>query len=336
MNSKNEKLVPSEGMGDVAVIGEGTPNQLPVSLQIVQSVYHELTGKTEEVSKSYTEHFKVCGSDFEQLNLRIQQAYEQYNIKAETHEFQIFYQNDTKDRFTSFEKFRAFNSGSSSAVESVVFKYNFLVLLPKTNQPQSYTVTVRVASPVAIEQKMRNQLFEMPKILKIMGTRTAVVNVEYVDYMVARNLLEVVDCWFKTLSTTQPSQIFSFIQKRSRYLPLICRYLVGIFVAYLVFQAIPIALKTDSTPPQLALFLIAAFIGLFSSYKLAGHLGSAAEDAIDRWSPVGYVELTAGDKKQIEEAESLNKINIASAIAHLVGSFVVAVLARVVANWLIT
>lgn len=46
-------LVASEGSGDVAVIGEGTPNRTPVSLQVLQGIYHELTGKKEEVSKSY-------------------------------------------------------------------------------------------------------------------------------------------------------------------------------------------------------------------------------------------------------------------------------------------
>jgi hypothetical protein len=273
MNSPNEKHIPSEGVGDVAVIGEGTPNRMPVSLQVVQSIYHELTGKTEEVSKSYTESFKICQSDLEQLHIRIQQAYEQYNIKAETLEFRVFYQNDTQDRFTSFEKFRAFNSGSHSAVESVLFKYNFLVILPKTNQPQNYTLSVRVASPVAIDKKMREQWFELPKVFKLMGGRTAVVTVEYVDYMVARNLVDIVDGWFKSLSTTRISSFMSFVRKRSGYLPLVCRYSIGAFVAFLIFEAIPLVLKPEATLQQFAVFLMASFVSLFSSYKLAGHLG---------------------------------------------------------------
>jgi len=93
-------------------------------------------------------------------------------------------------------------------------------------------------------------------------------------------------------------------------------------------------LKADATLPRFAYFSLIAFTGLFATYKLAGHLGSATEDAVDRWDPISYVQLKAGDKKQIEEVESANKRTILVAIGNLVGSFIVAVAARVVAHWL--
>lgn len=325
---------PSGRGGDVAVIGEGTPNRTPVSLQIVQSIYHELTGKTEQVSKSYNDPFKVNQGDLEQLHYRIQQALEQYNVKAETHQFTVFYQNDTQDRFSSFEKFRSFNAGSPSAVESILFTYNFMVILPKTCQPQGYTLTLRIASPVSIDKKMRRQMFELPKIIRMMGGRTAVATVEYVDYMVARNLLDIVDGWFQSLSTSQGSLIFDFIRKRSSYIPIVCRYSVGAFGVFLVFEAIPILLNPDTKLPQFSYFALSAFTGLFATYKIAGHLGGAAEDAIDRWSPISYVQLTAGDKKQIEEAELANKKTVLVAIGNLAGTLVVGVATRVIASWL--
>lgn len=332
-NEKNSQIL-SSGSGDVAVIGEGTPNSTSVSLQVLQGIYHELTGKTEQVSKSYNQPFKILHSDLEQLHCRIRQALEQYNVKAETHQFNIFYQNDTQDRFSSFEKFRGFNAGSSSAVESVLFTYNFMVILPKTNHPQGYTLTVRIASPISIEKKIRREMFQLPKIIRLMGGRTAVVTVEYVDYMVARNLLDIVDGWFQTLSTSQGSPVFDFIRRRSDYIPILLRYSVGAFAVFLVFEAIPVLLNAESKLPQFAYFSLAAFTGLFATYKLAGHFGSAVEDAIDRWSPISYVHLTAGDKKQIEEAESANKKTILLAIANLAGSLVVGVAVRVIANWL--
>ena len=93
-------------------------------------------------------------------------------------------------------------------------------------------------------------------------------------------------------------------------------------------------LKVGATLPQFTYFALISFTGLFATYKLAGHLGSAAEDAVDRWNPISYVQLKAGDKKQIEEVESANKRTILVAIGNLVGSFIVAVAARVVAHWL--
>ncbi len=176
MNDKNTDNKPGESAGDIAVIGEGTPNRTPVSIQVLQNIYHELTGKTEEVSKSYNAPFQVVHGDFEQLNHRVSQVCEQYNIRAANCSITIYYVNDTQETFSSFEKFRAFNAGSTSPVESVLINYNFLILLPKLNQPQSYTLSIRVASRIAVEKKMQTDIpVDLPKILRIMRGRTAVI-----------------------------------------------------------------------------------------------------------------------------------------------------------------
>jgi hypothetical protein len=93
-------------------------------------------------------------------------------------------------------------------------------------------------------------------------------------------------------------------------------------------------LKADATLPQFTYFALISFTGLFATYKLAGHLGSAAEDDVDRWNPISYVQLTAGDKKQIADLKSANKMTVLAVIGNLVGSFIVAVAARVGAHWL--
>lgn len=267
-----------DGAGDMAVIGEGTPNQTAVSLQVVQSIYHELTGKTEDVGKSYSESFQFVHADYEQLHHRISQCCEQYNVKANNCSIMVYYINDTQETFSSFERFKHFNTGSSSSVESVLLTYNFLILLPKLNQPQSYTLSVRTASRVSIEKQMReNMPFELPKILKLMGGRTAIVTVKYVDYVVARNLLNVVEEWLKTVNKAQTNKVWDAVRKRSEYLPLIARYTVGVIVVLLIWLALPRFLPQGASLLQLAQTLIFAFVGLFAAYRVAHHLGSAAE-----------------------------------------------------------
>jgi hypothetical protein len=327
-NGGNE-LTPG-GAGDMAVIGEGTPNQTSISLKIVQSIYHELTGKTEDVSKSYSESFQFVHTDYEQLHHSISQCCEQYNIKASNCSIKIYYVNDTQETFSSFERFKHFNAGSSSSVESVLLKYNFLILLPKINQPQSYTVSIRTASRVSIEKKMREDMpFDVPKILRVMSGRTAVVSVKYVDYVVARNLLNVVDEWLKTVDKAQSNQIWDAVRKKSEYLPLIARYFVGAVVTSLVVLALPRFLQQNATLLQLAQTLICALVGLFATYRLAHHLGSAAEKSLDNWSELSYVRITAGDKKQIDEAIIKNKSNLWSAAWKFAGALIVSVLAKV-------
>jgi len=328
MNEKNGNEITPGGAGDMAVIGEGTPNQTSVSLQILQNIYHELTGKKEDVSKSYNESFQIVHADFDQLHHRITQCCEQYNIKASICSVKVYYINDTQETFSSFERFKHFNAGSSSSVESVLIKYNFLILLPKLNQPQSYTLSVRTASRISIEKKMRDEIpFDVPKILRVMGRRTGVVTVEYV---VARNLLNVVDEWFKTLPKAQTNKYWDRLRKRSDYLPLIARYSVGAFVAALIFVTLPDFIPANASMLQLAQVFLCVSVGLFAAYRLAHHLGRAAEDSLDRWSELSYVSLTVGDRKEIEDAQVRNNNSLMAAGLHFLGVLVVSGLAKLV------
>jgi hypothetical protein len=325
----NPQNDPPSSSGDMAVIGEGTPNRTPVSIQVLQNIYHELTGKSEEVSKTYDEAFHLYFNDFKQLNLRIQQTCEQYNICSANCAVNVFYINDTKDTFSSFERFEAFNTGSSSAVESILLTYNFLIILPKLAQPQSYTVTIRIASPVSIQRKMNDGIFDVPKIFRLMGgPRTAVVSVKYVDYAVARTLLNTIDEWFMALPQSKSGKLWLFIRKHTDYVSLLTRYIAGLGVTVLILANLHHFLTPSSSLVDLARFAILTFVGIFAAYKLAHHLGSAAEDSLDRWVDLSYVCITDGDRKEVALARSRNHGALIWGSAKLIGGLLVSIIAK--------
>lgn len=322
--------------GNLAVIGEDT-SQSKISLQVLQNIYHEITGKSEDVSKSYEDPFQISLEDLIQLNLRIGQCCEQYNIKAANCSAKIFYLDDTNETFSSFERFQAFNAGTSSAVESILLTYNFMILLPKLEKPQCYSISIRIASRVAVERQFHNGMpFNVPKILRIMGQRTSVVTVKYVDYAVARSLLNTVDQWFQTTSQAHTSKIWLFITRRSHYLPLLARYFVGLVVAFLILISIDNFIIENASLNQYAKFSFCAFIGLFSAYRLAHHLGSSAEDSLDKWSQLSYLSLTAGDKKLIKSAQQNNKSSIATALFKFSFAILISLIAKIIVGLITT
>lgn len=330
MNQPNGPISHS-GTGDLAVIGEDTANPTTVSLQVLQSIYHELTGKSESLSKSYNNPFQITASDLDQLNYRIFQYCEQYQVKETTASIKVYYVDDTQDTFTCYDRFTHFNSGSASAVESVLLTYNFLILLPKLNKPQTYKLSVRIASRIAISKRLREEMpFQIPAIFRTMGNRTAVVEVSYVDYVVARSMLTVVDSWFSSIPVARQSWTWTFLLKRTHYLPFILKYFVGMIVAYFIYATIPYVI-TESTPRELLVrSLFAGFVCLFVFYRAAHHLGRAAESSLDSWSELSFVSLTAGDKKEIESAQHSNKQNLINGILKLVVALLAPLLAKTI------
>ncbi len=324
---------PKGSSGDVVVIGE-SPSALTVSLQTVQGIYNELTGKSEEVSKSYDKPIRVRFTDIEQLDHKINQACEQYNIVSGNCSATIYYVDDTRDRFSSFERFRLHNAGSPSPVESILLKYNFLLLLPKTREPQSYTLSVRLASRVAVMRRMEREFFGPPAgIMRLMGNRTAVIEIQYVDYMVARNLLNLVDEWFQCIPVAPEYRVLNWLRQRSHFIPRFVRFATAMFVGFLIVTLLPSFVAQDSTDLYgFGVFVSYSLIGVFAAYKASDFFAGLVEDAIDEWTEVSYINITKGDQIEIDKAGRRNTFYVFKAISSLLLSIAVSVVAKVVAN----
>ena len=225
MNQQPTEANPLETAGEVTVIGDGTPNRALVSVQLLQSIYNELTGKSEELSKSFDDPFQIEMEDINQLNIRFLQTLEQYNICSHNCSVKVYYTNDTDDVFSSFERFILSTSGGTSPIESILITYNFLVILPKIKTPQSYSVSIRLASRISIEKRFHNEFpADLPKIFKLMGAKTAMVTVKYIDYVVARTMLNCVEEWMKTTQKAETNRLIIFLKRHSSQFQIISKY----------------------------------------------------------------------------------------------------------------
>lgn len=336
-NQDQNEPQPDGASGDVAVIGESSKAQA-ISLQTLQGIYNELTGKSEEVGKSYTKPIQVKFSDLEQLDHKISQACEQYNVVSGNGTITVYYVDDTRDRFSSFDRFRLHNSGCTSPVESILLKYNFLVLLPKTKQPQSYTITIRLASRVAVMRRMEGEFYgPPPQIIRMMGNRTAVVEVEYIDYMVARNLLNIVDEWFKVIPTADEHKWLNWLRYRSHHIPKFAKFITGIVVGLIAIALLPKFIAAGSTDLMaFGLFSSWALLGAFTAYRMAGFFANLIENAIDEWTEVSYVNITKGDEVEISKAQRKNRFAIIKGLVGFVFTISLSVVTKIIANLLTT
>lgn len=319
MNQQHPDSAPLETAGEATVIGDGTPNRALVSIQLLQNIYNELTGKTEELSKSFDDPFQIEIEDINQLNIRFLQTLEQYSICTHNCSVKVYYTNDTDDTFSSFERFVSFTSGGTSSIESILITYNFLVILPKIRTPQPYTISIRLASRISIEKRFHNEFpHDVPKIFKLMGTKTAMVTVKYIDYVVARTMLNCVEEWMKTTKKAETNRLIKFLKRHSSQFQIISKYTVGLCAFWVLWLYIPSLVKPESNPVHMAQFFVGSFVGLFAAYKLAFHLGRSAEDAIDSYSEPSFLSITSGDRIEIGRAQKRNRLAVFGTIANFV------------------
>ena len=75
-----------------------------VSMKIVQEIYAELTGREETLDTQYNVNHEVNYDDIYQLNAKIFQLTEQYNIVASNCCLTIYHQNNQRQNFRNTEK----------------------------------------------------------------------------------------------------------------------------------------------------------------------------------------------------------------------------------------
>lgn len=105
-------------------------DQQPVSIQIIQDIFKELTGKNEVLSENFSKPYQIEFADIENLYYRLGQTFEQYNVKSTNFSATVYYVDDTKDELRSFERLKFQNVASPSPVESLFIKYDLLILPP--------------------------------------------------------------------------------------------------------------------------------------------------------------------------------------------------------------
>lgn len=86
------------GDGNIEVIRVGDAGS-PVSLKVYQDVYHQVTGRTEQIRKRYSDHLLVEFSEIEQLHIKIQQLCDMHKIVACNEVISVFHEKERKEQF---------------------------------------------------------------------------------------------------------------------------------------------------------------------------------------------------------------------------------------------
>lgn len=290
--------------------GEGRPEQAvlvgdnsQISLKMYQDVYHQVTGRTEEYRKRYSDNILLEFSELEQLHYKITQLCDVHNIVANTEVISVFHEKERKEQFTSFERFRLYNSNATSPTVSVVLKYNFSIIPGGLKRPQEYVVTIRLVSRVAMLRQMEDDApsFMHSRLLGYLGGMTAEITVEYADYVIARGFSEAFDEWIRGCRATPKKKWLTNLQRYSHFIPQ-CLALIGmVIIGYFALEQVGNYFSDGAGSEKAARFFIVYSAAAFILITLAKLAGRSLEITIDCFPITSYLILNNGDRKMVED-----------------------------------
>ncbi len=287
--------------GDVVVVG-GNEQNTQISLKAYQDLYHQITGKSEEIRQTYKEPLCIEFGDLEQLHHKISQLSDVHNVVAGSETITLYCDKERKETFTSFERFRAYNTNSTASVKSVVLKYNFSIVPAKLKRPQEYSITIKLVSRISILKELHDDVpsFMSGALVALMTSDVAEVRVEYVDYVVARGYVEAFDEWVKGCKKSEETPLLKFAKRRSHLIPPIGKILISILYGYFIYMSIDSVLGSNPDFILFCKFLILSSVIFVVAHNASSVAFKLVENFIDSFSTTSYIKLNKGDERQIE------------------------------------
>ncbi|MCO4089985.1 MAG: hypothetical protein HEQ17_14035 [Limnohabitans sp.] len=299
------EIIEHEDAGNGRAVRVGQ-SHTQVPLKVYQDIYHQVTGRTEQIRKRYSENILVEFSDLEQLHHKVSQLCDVHHVVARNESVSVFHEKERKEVFTSFERFRLYNGNATSPSVNVVFKYNFSIIPAGLERPQEYVVTARLTSRVAAIKQMEEEAppFMRGRFIGYMAGSAAEVTVDYADYVVARGFLEAFDEWIAGCKSTPKSQLLQLLRQHSHRIPEVARLAVSAIIVGFALQAIPTVLGQSASPQAIARFIVILVGGSYIVLSLTRFFAEFIEVAIDTYPVLSYLKLNKGDEKLIAEASS--------------------------------
>lgn len=302
------EIIEHEDAGNGRLVRVGQTHT-QVSLKVYQDIYHQVTGRTEQIRKRYSENILAEFSDLEQLHHKISQLCDVHHVVARNETISVFHEKERKELFTSFERFRAYNGNATSPSVNVVLKYNFSIIPAGLERPQEYVVTVRLTSRIATIKQFESEAppFMRGRFFGYMAGNVAEVTVDYADYVVARGFLEAFDEWILGCKSTSKSKALQVIRQHSHRIPEIAQLSVAAVIVGFALQSIPSLFGASVPPATVARFVVIFAGGSYILLSLVRASAELIEEAIDTYPELSYLKLNKGDEKLIEEASSAKK-----------------------------
>ena len=322
-----------EGLPNIQVGDVQQPSIVPVKMY--QDVYHQITGRTEQISKRYDDNLLIGVEEISQLHHKIMQLCDVHNVIAKNETITVFHEKERKEQFTSFKRFSMYNTSSVSPTVNVVLKYNFSIVVSGSQQPQEYTVTIRLASRLALLNELRKAPPFIPTlILEMMAGNIAEVKVEYADYVVARGFIEAFDEWVAGCHSNPENRLMKKMKRFSFILPKVAGPIVAISTLFFSLDTLSSERYLAVEPIGLVKFAAVYITGLYLLVSFANLTARLIEDAIDRYMEVSYINLNKGDLKIIGKFSKRKKWMVAEFIGGCILTVVLGILSSKLANFI--
>jgi hypothetical protein len=304
-------------------------NGVSLTFQEYQAVYSEITKKSENIHKIYAKSFMLKKPDISHLKGLIDDILRQYNIVSINTNLTVFQSDNTQKTYSSIENFLAIET-TSKATEQIIVEYDILIKAPNIEKKQNYKITIKMVSDIVAFEKMRDSI--PLELIDMIEKNNIDVKIDYIDYTVAKSILNVIDEWIEDISYNN-DKITLFFEKHKTLISLSVKNLIIIFSFILIYKYIPNYIAVNETNMQiLGRFFIIAFALIYFSNKIAIFSSNVIKSNLAFLQDFSAIQLTEQDKKNIKKGKSKKTRRWFSVISTIILTIIYGVISSIIAS----
>jgi hypothetical protein len=184
----------------------------------LQAIYHSVTGKTESMSKELTGNVVVNIDDIERLyQMFIDQLGIHQCIIDPTVTVVAKHENQKSYTYSSWKRFKNLRVNNHELTSEISIKLEFVIQIPGTPQPQRCVINLNIDSSLILLIKEKEKLpgSEVFGFYFFFNRnwKTVELTIDFVDFLIARSFVGIVEEWFSSLQKTPSKNLNDFLFK---------------------------------------------------------------------------------------------------------------------------
>lgn len=325
-------------------------NKSPEELAITnnRAMFYRFLARPDSITKVFNKTAVLDIQDIRDLNQRVSEKLSHYQEAGYLIQTNVKFADGKTRSFPDWSSFDTHDWYESEHINNMVITWSFNAVFPGRDEPQMHTLMVKLSNGLRPEE-MLNLVFtgkiedieEMDNNLFPIVTR-----VDFVDRVLADELLFLVEEWVKTLkeSELQKTPVMLFLQKNKAKVASLMSWVTNIvimctsvimtgnYIAKLPFKTVG-----DITPDNLIKIIYALFIcsatWIFGK-KLVGRLTDTLFERLRLYGDNALFNITKGDKNRQEKIIRKEKRNKKAIIWNLIVTICINILCGFIVNYL--
>ena len=285
-----------------------------ISLDDFKSLFYQLNAKPDTEIRLLPGKKTLELADIININEQIQAKLRNHDVTASIGSINFILSNKKIKDYSTWAEFERENWNTiNERIQTVTIHWDIVIKLPHYNLPQRHSIKLRIGTDIP-PKDIFQLILTSDNIQELIEARSSsVCKVDFINNIIAIELLNVVSNWYEGLrDSPESSFVHGFLKKQGNFLSEIIRYASPIVLLMIVCQysnyLFPLLRIQEEisveTLQNLFIFLTAIFlIGLFSGFKIEKFI----DKKIDKFEEYPRFSITRGDEKSIEEFENNNK-----------------------------